>query len=77
MSEPNTELIYRTDDPAGGAKPLVIERSQIAGVSIRGWLAVMLSATVCGMSASQITVVEPLYSAMLLALGFYFGQKKP
>jgi len=68
---------YTTDDPAGGAKPLSEDevRSAIYGVSVRGWLAVILTLTVCGMSAASVPVVEPLYSAMLLALGFYFGQK--
>jgi hypothetical protein len=29
------------------------------------------------MSSMELEVKEPLYSAMLLSLGFYFGQKKP
>lgn len=49
--------------------------SKILGVSLRGWLAAVLVLTVCGMSVIQREVVEPLYSAVLLALGFYYGQK--
>ena len=66
-----------TDDPAGGAQPLPDEELKLFGatVSARGWLALLMTGTVCGMSAMQITVEEPLYSALLLALGFYFGQK--
>lgn len=45
------------------------------GVSMRGWLALIIVLTVCGMSAGGVAVVEPLYSMALLALGFYFGQK--
>jgi len=45
------------------------------GVSMRGWLALIIVLTVCGMSAFSVMVVEPLYSMALLALGFYFGQK--
>lgn len=49
--------------------------SRIKGVSVRAWLALMLCYTVCMMSCFGMKVEEPLYSAMLLALGFYFGQK--
>jgi len=50
--------------------------STLLGVTVRGWLAIILTLTVCAMSLLGIKVVEPLYSAGLLALGFYFGQKK-
>jgi hypothetical protein len=46
------------------------------GVSVRAWLATFLIITVCVMSGIGHEVKEPLYSAMLLALGFYFGQKR-
>jgi len=49
--------------------------SQILGVSVRAWITLILTLTVCGMAAAVIEVKEPLYSAFLLALGFYFGQK--
>jgi|GEM_PF-3088871 len=64
--------------------------STIGNVSVRAWLAVMLTATVClmniGAIAAQIfhaaqaaqfvlEIKEPLYSGWLLSLGFYFGQK--
>jgi hypothetical protein len=79
MAEDDTTQVYRTDDPAGGAKPMMDEskgqHSSLFNVSIRGWIAIGLTATVCGMSWSNITVVEPLYSMATLALGFYFGQK--
>jgi len=50
------------------------DESQIFGVSIRGWLALMIIGTVCYMSVMIKTVIEPLYSMSMLALGFYFGQ---
>lgn len=64
--------------------------SSICGVSVRAWIAVMLTATVCAMNiislypaifgpaaqAFKLTIEEPLYSGWLLSLGFYFGQKK-
>lgn len=49
--------------------------SKLFGVSVRGWLAGILTLTVCMMSGFGIVVKEPLYSAFLLALGFYYGQK--
>ena len=49
--------------------------SQIIGVSVRAWITLILTLTVCAMALAVIEVKEPLYSAFLLALGFYFGQK--
>ena len=59
--------------------------SRVMGVSVRGWIALLLTATVCAMNlipqireaAQAVEIKEPLYSGWLLALGFYFGQKKP
>jgi len=45
------------------------------GISMRGWLALVIVATICLLSGLQIEVVEPLYSMGTMALGFYFGQK--
>ena len=59
--------------------------SSVGGVSVRAMLAFMLVFTVCLVSGFQawaayrsgqdITIGEPLYSATLVALGFFFGQK--
>jgi len=49
--------------------------SQLVGISIRAWLAILLTVTVCVMSGFSLKIVEPLYTAFLLSLGFYFGQK--
>lgn len=49
--------------------------SRIFSVSVRGWIALLLVFTVCVMSAVGQHVSEPLNSALLIALGFYFGQK--
>lgn len=46
-------------------------------VSFRGVIAVMVLATVCGMSAYGLEVKEPLYTLAGMALGFYFGQRQP
>lgn len=45
-------------------------------VSIRAVIALMLTGTVCAMAVMEIKVEEPLYSAVLMALGLYFGTKK-
>jgi hypothetical protein len=45
-------------------------------ISIRAIIAVMIVGTVCAMSLFEIKVEEPLYSAVLMALGLYFGTKK-
>lgn len=62
--------------------------SLIWGVSVRGWLAIMLTATVCGITSTnivlaclgytstQVVIPEPLYSGFIAALGFYLGQIK-
>jgi len=49
--------------------------SELLGVSVRAWLAVLMTVTVCIMSAWQVEVSEPLYSGFLFGIGFYLGQK--
>ena len=49
--------------------------SQLIGVSVRAWLAILLTITVCVMALLALKVEEPLYTLATIALGFYFGQK--
>lgn len=49
--------------------------STLFGVSIRAWLAVLLTVTICAMSVLTLEIKEPLYTLGGLAIGFYFGQK--
>lgn len=49
--------------------------SKIFGVSIRGWITVVMVITACSMSAFGTKIEEPLYSGFLMGLGFYLGQK--
>ena len=49
--------------------------SKILGVSVRAWLAVLLTYTVCIMSGYGVKIDEPLYSGFLMGLGFFLGQK--
>ena len=52
-----------------------MNESSIFGVSVRGWLAVIVVLTVCLMSYFGLEVKEPLNSIALLSIGYYFGQK--
>lgn len=54
-------------------KPLK-DQSTIYGVSIRGWIAIVVVFTVCLMSGMKIKIEEPLYTLAGLIIGFYFGQ---
>ena len=55
--------------------PIKSAESELFGVSIRGWALIVLITTTCAMSLLQLEVKEPLYTAVISALGFYFGQK--
>ena len=60
--------------------------STAGGVSIRAWLATIITLTIClnwtanmfmaslGYTSVNITIPEPLYSAFTMVLGIYFGQ---
>lgn len=48
--------------------------STLAGVSIRGWLAVLTILTVCAMALLTIEVQEPLYTLAVAIVAFYYGQ---
>jgi hypothetical protein len=63
-----TEIIRRD----GAGTPI---EPKVLGASTRFWLALMIAETACLMSIFGMKVEEPLYSAFLLTLGFYFGQK--
>lgn len=52
------------------------DNSQLFGVSIRAWIVVVITLTVCSCCFIRITVTEPLYSAFLISIGYYFGQKQ-
>jgi len=52
------------------------DESNVLKVSVRGWITLIVVATVCGMSIFAIEVKEPLYTMAGMCLGWYFGQKK-
>lgn len=65
-----------------------INGSSIFNVSVRAWIALIVTCTVClcfvfnivmavlGYTSATVTIGEPLYGAFGLVLGLYFGQKK-
>jgi len=60
--EPNKEI------------PPINDNSSLFGVTIRGWIAMGVVATICLMSGLKIDIKEPLYTLAGLIVGFYFGQ---
>ena len=50
--------------------------SKMFGVSIRGWLAVLVMFTVCVMSIIKNEIKEPLYTLSVAIMSFYFAQSK-
>ncbi len=67
-------------------KATTSEPSAIGTVSVRAWLAVLITVTICGnwtanmvmaslgYTSVNIVIPEPLYSAFTMVLGIYFGQ---
>lgn len=49
--------------------------SALLRISVRAWIAVMLTATICYMGLRTIKVEEPLYTLATIAVGFYFGRQ--
>lgn len=61
--------------------------STMFGVSVRAWLALLITGTVCinwsantimvslGYTSSNIVIPEPLYSVFVGVIGIYFGQQ--
>ena len=48
--------------------------SQIASVSVRAWICLLVIGTVCVMGLKMMKVEEPLYTLSIVIIGFYFGQ---
>lgn len=78
-----------SDQPDNGqGQPNGKDTSSVAGVSVRAWLALLITITICsnwtanmvmaslGVTSVNIVIPEPLYSAFMMVLGMYFGQAK-
>ena len=49
------------------------DESKIFGISIRGFITLLIVITVCVMSVTQLDIKEPLYTLAGLTIGYYFG----
>ena len=49
------------------------DESKVFGISIRGFITLLVVFTVCAMSATQLEIKEPLYTLAGLTIGYYFG----
>ena len=57
-------------------KPTVInDGSQILGISLRGWIAIIIVSVICYMAIASIPVTEPLYTLATVVVSFYFGHQ--
>lgn len=76
-----------SDQPENGTtQPPAKDVSTVGSVSVRAWLAILITITICGnwtanmtmaalgYTSVNITIPEPLYSAFTMVLGMYFGQ---
>jgi hypothetical protein len=52
-----------------------VEDSRLFSVSVRAWIVVIITFSICAMSLMGKEVVEPLYGLAYIAVGYYFGQK--
>ena len=50
--------------------------SKAFGITIHGWIAMIVVYTICLMSVFDKTISEPLYTIGGMVVAFYFGQKK-
>lgn len=64
-------------------KPETLQRAEsephhsvLFGISLRGWIAVIIVLTVCVMSILALEVKEPLYTLAGMVIGYYYAQNK-
>ena len=69
---PEDQAEYKTDSNKI-QKPK--RESQIGGISLRGWLAALIVATVCAKCFLEAGIPEILAYGFSTAIGFFFGQK--
>jgi len=62
------------DETSQLRKPDGPRDSSILGVSVRGIVVIVIVVTVCAMNLIGTTVTEPLYSVVIAAVSYYFGQ---
>lgn len=77
---PSSQVITQTKSETTSTiagQDMAATDSAFFGVSIRAWVTIIVTLTLCAMTLLQFKVVEPFYSASLFVLGFFFGQKTP
>ncbi len=67
-------VLSKTETTTQGPAPV---DSQLANISVRAWIAILIALTICIMSIWGKEVIEPLYGLGYMAIGFFFGQKSP
>jgi len=60
----------------GAGEVQMNDTSKIFGISLRGWIALIVIYTVCMMSCLRYDIKEPLYTLAGMIVAFYFGQEK-
>ena len=63
------------DKDVKDVEDIPVKESQVKGVSIRGWIAITLTVSVCVNAALNPAIQTQMINGWLIALGFYFGQK--
>ncbi len=64
-------------EPVPPPEPPVADTSTLMGVSVRGWMAMMITATICYLGIRQMDIKDPIYSLGLVAFGAYLGKVVP
>ena len=47
--------------------------SSVLGISVRGWIAILVVSTICLMSCLEIAVTEPLYTMGGMIVAFFYA----
>lgn len=50
--------------------------SRAFNVSIRAWVCLLVTLTICYMSVAELEIREPLYTLGGMVIGYYFAQKE-
>lgn len=51
------------------------KESSLLGVSIRGWITLLIVFTACTMFVRSVDLPDALNAALFTVIGWYFGQK--
>ena len=51
------------------------DESKIFNMSVRAFIALLITGTLCFMSLLDLKITEPMYTVVTFVLGYFFGQK--